>query len=117
MPQLRAEGVRGREWKLKKILVAVVILGITGTLVVLLFDISISLDHSRQQNTFLTQQCRLLVRIADAGWRGQDLATLTAKLGPNVTMKNEGSEVWIDDSVVLVLDGTKIVSVTDGTCD
>nr|ART36536.1 C618 [uncultured bacterium]ART37221.1 D472 [uncultured bacterium] len=42
---------------------------------------------------------------------------MTTKLGPNVTMKNEGREAWIDDSVVLALDGTRIVSVTDGTCD
>lgn len=117
MPRLRTEGVRGRGRKLKKILVAIVILGITGTLLIVLFDTSISLDHSRQQNTFLTQQCRLLVKIADAGWKGQDLAALTTKLGPNVTMKNEGSEAWIDDSVVLALDGTRIVSVSDGTCD
>lgn len=105
---------------MKKALVAVVVLGvvgIVGTLVVLLFDASISLDHARQQNRFLTEQCQLLVKIANAGWTTQELAALTAKLGPGVTLKHEGKEVRLDDTVVLTLDGPLIAAITSETCN
>ena len=105
---------------MKKLLVIVgclAFVGMLGALVVLLVDAGISLDHSRQQNHFLAEQCQLLVKIADAGWRGQQFADMRAALGPNVPVKREDKEVRLDDTVVVILEGEKITMLAPTTCE
>jgi len=105
---------------LKKLLIIVVCLAavsMLGVLMVLLVDAGVSLDHSRQQNRFSVEKCRLLVKIADAGWRGHQFSDMRATLGPNVTVKREGKEVRLDDTVVVTLEEEKIIMLAPTTCE
>jgi hypothetical protein len=104
----------------RKVFIVVAALGLVGLfvwLLAVLMDASISLDHSRQQIHFLTERCRLLARVADFGVRGRKVEDLTRNMGSEVTVKREGRELRLDDTVVLTVNGNEVTSVSLQTCD
>lgn len=85
-------------------------LGGFGTLLYMLTDSAISLDHSRSQNEFLRQKCVLLAELADDGVRGKSVAAVKSMAGANVITKREDGTLWLDN-VALRVDHDQVTGV------
>jgi hypothetical protein len=75
-----------------------------------IFDSAVSLDYSRARNVSLTENCRLLATLAEPRLVGFTESAVVSLVGPDVIVKAEGSELWVDD-LVFRTSGGKVTGV------
>lgn len=86
------------------------LIAVIGTLIYMLIDGAVSLDHSRSQNEMLRAKCELLAKLTDDGLRGRTVDRVIKLAGAGVIAKIEGLDLWLDNVVLHVQDG-KVTSV------
>lgn len=100
-----------------KIAIASIVVLLLITLVYLLFNAAVSLDHSRSQNQSLKKKCRQLSAMASEGLRGKNVKDILSKTDASAIVKQNGAQLWIDD-VVLSIENGKVIGVSiSETCE
>lgn len=100
-----------------KIVITGAVLLFLITLVYMLFNAAVSLDHSRSQNESLKKKCRQLSVLASEGLHGKSVKDVLAKAGAAAIVKQDGDQLWIDDVVLRIEDNKVVEVVISETCE